>query len=271
MLAQATTDDFTAGARWPRIALSATGALLLADAIALMLTGLINFGVALPAAIGAAFLVLSWRWHAVAQWRAASTRHQRLWRAGWTIFFAWLATVVVFFHTINREIAESAPGNAAAKAIVILGSGSPHCTASPTLAARLDEGMTLARRMASARVVVSGGVGFNEQCSEADVMADYLIARGMTPGRLIREDRSTSTDENMRFSRQLLEHDGVSAAEPIVVVTSDFHLMRATRIARKAGFATVYEAGAATPLYVRYNAWLREYFANISGWVLGEY
>jgi len=271
MLVPASTEDLSPGARWPRIALAVTGALLLADGIALMLTGLLNFGVVLPAAIGATFLALSWRWHAVARWRAANTRHQWLWRAGWMIFFAWLATVAVFFHTIHREIAASAPGRAAAKAIVILGSGSPHCVASPTLAARLDEGMTLARQMPSAPVVVSGGVGFSEPCSEADIMADFLVARGMAPGRLIREDRSTSTDENLRFSRPLLERDGVSAADPIVVVTSDFHLMRATRIARKAGFGTVYGAGAATPLYVRYNAWLREYFADISGWVLGEY
>ena len=63
-------------------------------------------------------------------------------------------------------------------------------------------------------------------------MADYLLARGPAPIRLIREGRATSTDENLRFSRELLAQQGVPATEPVIVVTSDFHLMRAERIAQ---------------------------------------
>ena len=102
-------------------------------------------------------------------------------------------------------------------------------------------------------------------------MADYLIAHGMPASRLVREDRSTSTDENLRFSRQLLALRGLGPDAPLVVVTSDFHLRRAERIARKAGFHAVSGVAAPTPLYLRYNAWLREYFAYISGWLLREY
>ncbi len=269
-LAPTTTHDIETGAPWRRIGLALAGALLLGDSVALKLTGLINFGVVLPGAIGAACLALSWRWEAVAQWRAASARRRWIWRAGWTAFAVWLATVAVFFYFIHRGIAESAPKAMAARAIIILGSGTPHCIASPTLMARLDEGMALARQWPPAWVVVSGGRDFLRQCREADIMADYLIAHGLAPDRLIREDRSTSTEENLRFSRRLLEKKGVSAADPLVLVTSDFHLMRAKRIAQKVGFGAVVGAAAPTPLYLRYNAWLREYFAFISGWALGE-
>ncbi|MGT2489492.1 YdcF family protein [Cupriavidus basilensis] len=103
--------------------------------------------------------------------------------------------------------------------------------------------------MASGAVVVSGGQDFGLRCSEADVMADYLTTHGLAPDRLIREDRSTSTEENLLFSRRLLEQQGVSAGDQLVLVTSDFHLIRAKRIAHKAGFRTVSGAGAATPLY----------------------
>jgi len=260
-----------AGASLARIGLALAGTLLLGDAIALMLTGLFNFGVALPGAIGVAWLALAWRWEAVARWRASSAWRQWIWRAGWMAFAVWLVTVAVFFLFIHRGIAESAQKATAARAIIILGSGTPHCAASPTLVARLDEGMALARQWPAAWVVVSGGQDFLRQCREADIMADYLTAHGLASDRLIREDRSTSTEENMRFSRRLLEQRGVSAADPLVVVTSDFHLMRAEWIARKAGFGAVVGAAAATPLYLRYNAWLREYFAVISGWVLGEF
>ncbi|SPD63016.1 Integral membrane protein (fragment) [Cupriavidus taiwanensis] len=103
-------------------------------------------------------------------------------------------------------------------------------------------------------------------------MADYLIAHGLAPNRLILEDQSTSTEENLRFSRRLLEQQGANAAaDPLILVTSDFHLMRAMRIARKVGFGAVVGAAVETPAYLRYNAWLREYFAVISGWVLREF
>lgn len=102
-------------------------------------------------------------------------------------------------------------------------------------------------------------------------MADYLMARGVAAERLIRERRSTSTEENLVFSRRMLEEQGVDDTGSIIVVTSDFHVRRALGIARKAGFSKVFGVGAGTPLYLRFNAWLREYFASISSWILREY
>ena len=247
------------------------GVVLLGDAIALMGLGLFNFGVVLPALIGVAALWLAWRWHALARWRAARPHRQWLWRAGWIGFAVWLATVALFFRFIAGRIDAPAERITDAAAIVVLGSGTPHCTASPTLAARLDKALALAQRMPAIPVVVSGGQDFGLHCSEADVMADYLVARGISPQRLLREDRITSTDENLRFSRQLLAAQGIDANAPLLLVTSDFHVMRAERIARKAGLTAVTGVAAPTPLYLRYNAWLREYFAYISGWLLREF
>ena len=55
------------------------------------------------------------------------------------------------------------------------------------------------------------------------------------------------------------------------LVTSDFHTLRAGLIARRAGYTAVTTLGADTPLYLRYNIWLREYFAFLSSWALNEY
>ncbi|MCO4893524.1 YdcF family protein [Cupriavidus sp. WGtm5] len=257
--------------RWIRLALALVGAVLLGDAVALMGMGLFNFGITLPACIGIAFLLLALCWNGVARWRKADRRRQWLWRAGWMAFAVWLVTVGVFFYGIRSGMGASVPPGTAVKAIIILGSGTPNCKASPTLIARLDQGLVQAQRWPQAKVVVSGGQDFGLQCVEADIMADYLFARGIAADRVIREGRSTSTEENLAFSRRLLDGQGIDAAGAIVVVTSDFHVRRAVGIARKAGFGEAFGVGARTPLYLRFHAWLREYFAAISSWILREY
>jgi uncharacterized SAM-binding protein YcdF (DUF218 family) len=258
-------------ARWIRLALALVGAMLLGDAVALMGVGLFNFGIVLPGSIGITFLLLALCWDGVARWRKAHPGRQLLWRAGWIAFAAWLVSVGVFFYAIRSGMGVSVPAGTSVKAIVILGSGTPNCEASPTLIARLDQGLAQAQRWAKAKVVVSGGQDFGLRCVEADIMADYLVARGVAADRVIREGRSTSTEENLVFSRRLLEGQGVDAANAIVVVTSDFHVRRAVAIARKAGFSGAFGVAAGTPLYLRFNAWLREYFAAISSWILREY
>lgn len=256
---------------WKRAVLALTGAVLLGDAVGLMSIGLFNFGIVLPGSIGLAFLLLALCWHRVARWRLANPRRQLLWRAAWTAFAVWLLTVGVYFHGIRSGMGASVPADVPVKAIIVLGSGTPNCQASPALTARLDQGLIQAQRFPAGKVVVSGGQDFGMHCTEADIMADYLIARGVAVDRLIREGHSTSTEENLVFSRRLLEAQSVDVAGPIIVVTSDFHVRRAVGIARKAGFSEVFGVGAATPLYLRFNAWLREYFASISSWVLREY
>jgi uncharacterized SAM-binding protein YcdF (DUF218 family) len=239
---------------WKRAALALTGAVLLGDAVGLMSMGLFNFGIVLPGSIGLAFLLLALCWYRVARWRQADRRRQLLWRAAWTAFAVWLVTVGVFFHGIRSGMDASVPAGVPIQAIIILGSGTPNCQASPALTARLDQGLVQAQRSPAAKVVVSGGQDFGMHCTEADIMADYLIARGVAADRLIREGRSTSTEENLVFSRSLLVEQGVDAAGSIVVVTSDFHVRRAVGIARKAGFSEVFSVGAATPFYLRFNA-----------------
>ena len=55
------------------------------------------------------------------------------------------------------------------------------------------------------------------------------------------------------------------------MITSDFHTLRARWIANRVGLNQVRMAAAPTPLYLRYNAWLREYFAFVSGWIFREF
>ncbi len=258
-------------APWRRIGLAVVGMVLLLDAIVLMVwKGAFSLGVTLPAALGACALLLAWRWSFFARWRSAGRMRTWLWRCGWAALGLWSISVLAFFWSIANADQDGRLQHAPA-AIVILGSGSPRCEPSTMLAARLEEGLAQARRWPSAPIVVSGGVDYGLSCSEAGLMADYLAARGVARTRLWLEDRSTSTDENLRFSRLVLQQHGIDEDASVLLVTSDFHLVRAKRIAAKAGLHSVIGAAAPTPLYMRYNAWLREYFATFSSWVLGEF
>ena len=85
------------------------------------------------------------------------------------------------------------------------------------------------------------------------------------------EERSTSTALNLSLSMELLAAHKLSADNSIAIVTSDFHTPRAQWIADKVGLKNAHTVGAPTPLSIRFNAWLREYFAVASSWVLREF
>lgn len=275
MMSQSTMEDPAPAqpGRWTpaRTICLMAGAVLLADGLVLMSMGLFSMGVTVPAALGLVLSAMAWKWQPLRRWRRSAPWHRHAWAAGWALFAAWVASVAVFWMVLHHGhhprggIARPSP-----MAIVVLGSGTPDGKPSPALQARLDQARQLAELHPKAWVVVSGGVDFGERLSEGQVMGDDLRSQGVDPQRILQEERSTSTELNLRYSLPLLQAKGVGLASPIAVVTSDFHTARAQRIARKIGFQQAFATPAPTPLYLRYNAWLREYFATASSWALGE-
>jgi uncharacterized SAM-binding protein YcdF (DUF218 family) len=264
----------TPGAQWPalRWACAIASAVLLADGLVLMALGYFSMGVTVPAALGAAGTWLAWRWHRVQAWRGRTALRLGLWRAGWALLLLWAVSVAAFWWALARQIeqAESATNRMAPQVILVLGSGTPQGQPSPALRARLDKAHELAQAHPEAWVVVSGGVDFGETLSEGQVMGNYLRAQGLDARRILQEERSTSTELNLRYSLPLLQAQGLGPEAAVAVVTSDFHTVRAQRIARKVGYTRTLPVAAPTPLYIRYNAWLREYFAMASSWLLRE-
>ncbi|CAN7394546.1 YdcF family protein [Acidovorax sp. LjRoot118] len=260
--------------RWPllRLACLLAGAVLLADGLVLMSMGLFSMGVTVPGALGLALCMLTWGWHPLQARLGRAGWTRRAWRAGWLLFLAWVASVALFWNALAGQVQafNAAAGDVPLKAIIVLGSGTPNGQPSPALRARLDKARELAAAHPAAWVVVSGGVDFGETASEGRIMGDYLRAQGMAADRILQEERSTSTELNLRYSLPLLQAKGLGLTSPMAVVTSDFHTVRAQRIARKIGYTQSVAAAAPTPLYLRYNAWLREYFATASSWILGE-
>ena len=119
---------------------------------------------------------------------------------------------------------------------------------------------------------MTGGLGFKEKYTEAEIMAKYVREQYPDVHNLIQlEDKSTSTALNLANSQAILHASNIQLNDPITIVTSDFHSIRAKAIAEHQGYQNIISLSAPTPLYLRYNSWLREYFAYFSGFILGEY
>ncbi|MCX5296199.1 YdcF family protein [Streptomyces sp. NBC_00193] len=133
----------------------------------------------------------------------------------------------------------------------------------PLLASRLRKGREIhdaqiARGGRVPLLLTSGGKGSDEKLAEARAMADWLIAEGVPQEHVRLEDRSRTTEENLLFSRTVME-----AADPgyrCVVVTNNFHAFRAAMMARKAG-VNGQVLGSPTAKYFWPSATIREFVA----------
>lgn len=83
--------------------------------------------------------------------------------------------------------------------------------------------------------IVSGGKGGDEPITEAKAMRDELIALGIDESRIWVEDKATSTWENLNFSLELIEEKTGQRPEKLGVVSSEYHLFRASLFAKACG------------------------------------
>ncbi|MEV6643849.1 YdcF family protein [Amycolatopsis sp. NPDC051371] len=146
-------------------------------------------------------------------------------------------------------------------AIIVLGSGLAGDRVTPLLAARLDRAIRLYEREATPPLlVVSGGCGPGETTTEASAMQEYLRSHGIPADRIRREDRATTTEENLAFSAKLLP--GGVRPPRVLAVTSNYHVFRTAVECRRLGLP--FDAtGAPTARYFLPSALLREFAALI--------
>lgn len=120
--------------------------------------------------------------------------------------------------------------------IIVLGARANGTEPSGALWYRISSGARYLRNNPDTVAVLSGGQGADEQISEAECMRRKLVDAGIDESRLIIEDRSTDTQQNMIFSRELIGDENARVG----IVTNDFHMFRALRLARGAGLEHVY-------------------------------
>ena len=115
--------------------------------------------------------------------------------------------------------------------IVVLGAWVNGTQPSGSLRNRIEVAAEYLEANPNTIAVLSGGQGADEDISEAWCMYENLIAKGIDPSRLIMEDRSTDTVENLRYSREF-----VPVGASVGLVTNNFHIFRALATARNLGW-----------------------------------
>lgn len=116
--------------------------------------------------------------------------------------------------------------------LIVLGAGVNGTQPSQALYERLCAARDYLNAYPDAVAILSGGQGANEDISEAECMHRWLTAAGISERRLRKEDRATSTEENLAFSLALIEEETGQRPEKIAVVSNEYHLLRAALWAR---------------------------------------
>lgn len=124
---------------------------------------------------------------------------------------------------------------------------------------RLDKAIDVYRRDPTPpKLIPSGGRGADEAISEAEAMRRYLLEKGVPDSDILVEDRSATTFENLKFSKQIL--DGREGRKYTALVTSNYHVYRALRYCRVIGLDCT-GIGSHVALYYWPSALIREYIA----------
>lgn len=149
---------------------------------------------------------------------------------------------------------------------IILGAQMKTHGPSDVLRRRLDTAIEYLDTNPDTAVIVSGGQGANEPMPEAQGMYEYLVEKGIDEERILMEANSGNTWGNLHYSSAFLN----PAEDSVALVTNNFHVFRATGIARKMGYEKVSGLAADSyPLMVPNNL-LREFFGVIKDFLVGN-
>lgn len=148
--------------------------------------------------------------------------------------------------------------------IIVLGAQVRENGPSVVLRYRLDTAIEYLEENPETICIVSGGQGANEPFSEAEGMANYLIENGIEKDRILLENKSKNTVQNMQYSSALMENE----YNGVGIVTNNFHMFRAMKLAKAQGLKNVCAIAAdSNALYLPNNV-LRECLGILKDWAM---
>ncbi|MDC7286691.1 YdcF family protein [Blautia schinkii] len=189
---------------------------------------------------------------------------------GW-LRYAMTAVVIagaVLFFSICGKIIQGMTwkGDADLDYVVVLGAQVKKDVPSRALKKRLDEALAYAEKNPDTIFILSGGKGSGEDITEAQCMKEYLTARGISEKRMILEEKSTSTKENLAFSHELTG----CADSRTGIISNNFHVYRAVKLAQKLGYNSPQGIAAASDPLMQVHYVVREVFAVVKEMIKGN-
>ena len=175
-----------------------------------------------------------------------------------------LAAVLALESLVISGLHATAP--AGMDYLIVLGARVDPDGPSPALNRRLNAVMACIDDHPDAVIIASGGQGSDEPMSEAQCIRDELVKRGVDEGRIVMEDKSTATIENIRYSMALMN----SPDAEVGIITNNYHVYRATRLARKAGLTHAHGIAAMYTGHTKFHYMIREAICIVADFLRGN-
>lgn len=231
-----------------KIIVAAIGAVIVLNGVALFFVSNVNLGNFLSIGLGAVIILIALFFNKIAKWLKI-------------LLLSGIGIVIVLssFLIINGK---NDTVTYSEDAIIVLGAAVHGKTPSRTLKNRLNKAVEYHTKNPDAIIIVSGGQGAQEDITEAEAMKIYLIEHGVKSDKIVKEDKSTSTTENFKFSKEILDKH-FSGDYSVAFITNEYHILRASLCAKRAGFESTTHLHSNTTLSYLISGTLRECLAVV--------
>ncbi len=231
-----------------KIVFSAIGGIIAINGITLFFVSNVNLGNFLTIGFGVVIILTALLFKKLAKWLKI------LLISGISVAVVLSSFLIIYGKNDTTTYKEDA--------IIVLGAAVHGKTPSLTLKRRLDAAVDYHKQNPDAIIIVSGGQGAQEDITEAEAMKIYLIGHGVASDKINKEDKSTSTTENFKFSKEILtEHFGDDYTA--CFVTNEYHVLRAGLCAKRADIKNTTHLHSNTNLSYLISGSLRECLAVV--------
>ncbi len=179
----------------------------------------------------------------------------------YVIYLCFVTLCLIFFTIVEVNVvkAMTAKPKENLSYVIVLGAGLNGTRPSNPLVKRIEKAAEYMSDNPDTILIASGGQGMFESISEAECIKNELVKKGVDESRIILEDKSTSTEENLRFSMKIIG----DADADVGIITNSFHEYRAGLIAKREGYTNYYSVPAVTLFPVGVHYMLREFFGVV--------
>lgn len=181
-----------------------------------------------------------------------------LWRTGLSLG---LAAMIALMGVVSMGMHQTPPEDL--DYLIVLGARVEENGPSRALRRRITAALQYLEDNPDTVIIASGGQGADEPISEAQCIRDELVKNGISETQILMEDRSTSTLENLRFSEKLIEDSDASVG----IVTNNYHVYRATWLAKQLGYGEVYGVAAKYESVTLPHFMVREAICLVVEWI----